>query len=139
MPVGGGLGTGQRGREAFARRRGEKALTSAVAPPATATPAACTPPRQSVLGAGGADALPAWPRSRPCFSFGAKELAEQENVDTANTRIIAPALAPDKPTTPRTSLMIAALLAGLACGAALVMLRRYSRVSSNTTAAGRRI
>ncbi|WP_080891148.1 MULTISPECIES: GumC family protein [Bradyrhizobium] len=73
------------------------------------------------------------------FLVRAKELAEQENVDTANTRIIAPALAPDKPTTPRTSLMIAALLAGLACGAALVMLRRYSRVSSNTTAAGRRI
>ncbi len=46
------------------------------------------------------------------FLVRAKELAEQENVDTANTRIIAPALAPDKPTTPRTSLMIAALLAG---------------------------
>ncbi len=61
------------------------------------------------------------------FLVRAKELAEQENVDTANTRIIAPALAPDKPTMPRSGLMIVALLVGLMCGVALVMLRGYRR------------
>lgn len=63
------------------------------------------------------------------FLVRAKELAEQENVDTANTRIIAPALAPDKPTTPRGSLVIVALVAGLVCGMALVILRRARRAA----------
>ena len=72
------------------------------------------------------------------FLVRAKELAEQENVDTANTRIIAPALAPDKPTMPRSGLLIVALLAGLACGVALVMLRRYRRIARDTAVDGRK-
>lgn len=61
------------------------------------------------------------------FLVRAKELGEQENVDTNNTRVIAPALPPDRPTTPRRSLVLVALAAGLICGAGLALLRRYRR------------
>jgi uncharacterized protein involved in exopolysaccharide biosynthesis len=56
-----------------------------------------------------------------------KELNEQEGIDTANTRVIAEALAPNRPTTPRRALVLAALLAGLIAGASFVLMRRYRR------------
>jgi uncharacterized protein involved in exopolysaccharide biosynthesis len=61
------------------------------------------------------------------FLVRTKELNEQEGVDTANTRVIAEALAPNRPSTPRRALVLAALVAGLAAGACLVLLRRYRR------------
>jgi uncharacterized protein involved in exopolysaccharide biosynthesis len=56
-----------------------------------------------------------------------KELNEQEGIDTANTRVIAEALAPNRPTTPRRALVLAALVAGLIAGASFVLMRRYRR------------
>jgi uncharacterized protein involved in exopolysaccharide biosynthesis len=61
------------------------------------------------------------------FLVRTKELNEQEGVDTANTRVIAEALAPNRPSTPRRALVLAALVAGLAAGACQVLLRRYRR------------
>jgi uncharacterized protein involved in exopolysaccharide biosynthesis len=61
------------------------------------------------------------------FLVRAKELKEQGGVDTGNTRIIAEALAPNRPTMPRKAFVLAALMAGLVAGAALVLLRRYRR------------
>lgn len=58
-----------------------------------------------------------------------KELNEQEGIDTANTRVIAAALAPDRPTTPRRALVLAALVVGLIAGASWVLLRRYRRAA----------
>jgi succinoglycan biosynthesis transport protein ExoP len=56
-----------------------------------------------------------------------KELNEQEGIDTSNTRVIAEALPPNRPTTPRRALVLAALVGGLIAGASLVLLRRYRR------------
>ena len=58
-----------------------------------------------------------------------KELNEQEGIDTANTRVIAEALAPNRPTTPRRALVLAALVGGLIAGASLVLSRRYRRAA----------
>jgi uncharacterized protein involved in exopolysaccharide biosynthesis len=56
-----------------------------------------------------------------------KELNEQEGIDTANTRVIAEALPPNRPTMPRRALVLAALVVGLIAGASWVLLRRYRR------------
>jgi uncharacterized protein involved in exopolysaccharide biosynthesis len=56
-----------------------------------------------------------------------KELNEQEGIDTSSTRVIAEALAPNRPTMPRRALVLAALLGGLIAGAAWVLLRRHRR------------
>jgi uncharacterized protein involved in exopolysaccharide biosynthesis len=61
------------------------------------------------------------------FLVRAKELNEQGGVDTGNTRVIAEALPPNRPTMPRRAFVLAALMAGLVAGAALVLLRRYRR------------
>jgi uncharacterized protein involved in exopolysaccharide biosynthesis len=54
-----------------------------------------------------------------------KELNEQEGIDTANTRVIAEALPPNRPTMPRRALVLAALIVGLIGGATWVLFRRY--------------
>lgn len=56
-----------------------------------------------------------------------KELNEQEGIDTSNTRVIAEALPPNRPTTPRRALVLAALIAGLVAGGSLVLWRRDRR------------
>jgi uncharacterized protein involved in exopolysaccharide biosynthesis len=61
------------------------------------------------------------------FLVRAKELNEQEGVDTGNTRVIAEALPPNRPTMPRRALVLAALVAGLVAGVSVVLLRRYRR------------
>lgn len=57
----------------------------------------------------------------------AKELNEQGEVDTLNTRIIAVALAPTRPSDFRLSLLVLAIVLGLGAGAAYVW-RRENRV-----------
>jgi polysaccharide biosynthesis transport protein len=61
------------------------------------------------------------------FLVRAKELGEQGGVDTSNSRVIAEALAPNRPSTPRGSLIPVALAAGLMVGAATVLLRGRGR------------
>jgi succinoglycan biosynthesis transport protein ExoP len=61
------------------------------------------------------------------FLVRAKELGEQGGVDTSSSRVIAEALAPNRPSTPRGSLIPVALAAGLMLGAASVLLRGRGR------------
>lgn len=61
------------------------------------------------------------------FLVRAKELNEQGEVDTLNTRIIAVALAPTRPSDFRLSLLVLAIVLGLGAGAAYVW-RRENRV-----------
>lgn len=57
------------------------------------------------------------------FLVRAKEVEEQSSVDTSNTRVIAVAIPPNRPTMPRGSLVVVALLAGLMVGFAVVVIR----------------
>src|SRR4051812_10289921 len=58
------------------------------------------------------------------FLKRAKELSEQEEVNTSNVRLIAPALPPAARSSPKLSLVLAGLLfAGLALGAGLALVR----------------
>ena len=61
------------------------------------------------------------------FLNRAKELGEQGSVDTSSTRVIAVAVPPNKPTTPRGTLVLLGLLAGLGLGTVFVVLRTRNR------------
>ncbi len=58
------------------------------------------------------------------FLVRAKELGEQGGVDTLNTRLIAAALAPNRPITPRRNVLLLALIVGVVLSAGAVWVIR---------------
>jgi uncharacterized protein involved in exopolysaccharide biosynthesis len=56
------------------------------------------------------------------FLVRAKEIGAQGNVDTSSTRVISAAIPPDRPSGPRTSLVLIAAFAGLMIGSGIVWL-----------------
>lgn len=59
------------------------------------------------------------------FLVRAKELGEQGGVDTSNTRVIAVAIPPNRPSGLRGSLVLVALAAGLVLGTAVVVTHKH--------------
>lgn len=66
------------------------------------------------------------------FLVRRKEIGEQGAIDTSNTRVIAAALAPNRPASPRGSLILLSLIIGFAIAAGVVWVK--SRASTTRSA-----